>query len=165
MRVVSFGFKYGPPADADLVLDVRMLENPYFVPELGASRAPTPACATTCMDACPRPRSSSRRPSASSNTSCPKYEREGKSYLTIAFGCTGGMHRSVVLAEHVAGLLDSNPAQKERSLPGRPAPTPSPRRRSRIAVVHRDVAAASRPRTRTLGEGTGSIMPPSTGAE
>jgi UPF0042 nucleotide-binding protein len=90
----------------------------------------------------------------------PKYEREGKSYLTIAFGCTGGMHRSVVLAEHVATALDS--ILHERA--SRPAGTDeAPTPKIEVAVVHRDIARGEpSPKTRTLGEG--SILPPSTGA-
>jgi UPF0042 nucleotide-binding protein len=64
----------------------------------------------------------------------PKYEHEGKSYLTIAFGCTGGMHRSVVLADQVAKALDASLAA------GSHAEAPNaPRPRVEIAVVHRDV--------------------------
>ena len=70
----------------------------------------------------------------------PKYEREGKSYLTIAFGCTGGMHRSVVLAEHVAQALDASLIAADTD--------PKPRPGIEIAVVHRDIgrdSAASPP--------------------
>jgi UPF0042 nucleotide-binding protein len=90
----------------------------------------------------------------------PKYEREGKSYLTIAFGCTGGMHRSVVLAEHVAGALDGL-LHDRASRPTLETVDPTPK--IEIAVVHRDISRGEpSPRTRTLGEE--SSMPPAPAA-
>jgi UPF0042 nucleotide-binding protein len=69
----------------------------------------------------------------------PKYEREGKSYLTIAFGCTGGMHRSVVLAEHVAAELDATLASTISASTPPPPLDGAARPQIEVAVVHRDV--------------------------
>ena len=118
VRVVSFGFKFGLPVDADLVFDVRFLDNPHFVPALRPQ---------TGLDAPVRD-----YVLASSETqelvrdvltllehTLPRYEREGKAYLTVAIGCTGGRHRSVAIAEHIAASL---------------------RGHREIAVAHRDIA-------------------------
>jgi hypothetical protein len=91
----------------------------------------------------------------------PKYEREGKSYLTIAFGCTGGMHRSVVLAEHVASALDELLQQRSQRAPGRSDPGAEPTTKIEIAVVHRDIARGEpSPKTRTLGDASPAVTPP-----
>ncbi|HVJ89472.1 MAG TPA: RNase adapter RapZ [Labilithrix sp.] len=136
VRVLSFGFKYGTPADADLVFDVRFLKNPYFVAEL--KRVPgTEKPVQDFVLALPETAEFLKRILELLRYVVPKYEREGKSYLTIAFGCTGGMHRSVVLAEHVARALDEtlHGAAEHRTLRD---DVPHPR--IEIAVVHRDVA-------------------------
>jgi len=92
----------------------------------------------------------------------PKYEREGKNNLTSAFGCTGGMHRSVVLAEHVASALDGL-LQKRASRPKIADASAEATAKIEIAVVHRDIARGEpSPKTRMLGDG--SDFPPSTGA-
>jgi RNase adapter protein RapZ len=156
VRIVSFGFKYGAPADADLVFDVRFLKNPYFVPEL--KRIPgTEKPVQDFVLSLPETGEFLARTLELLRYVVPKYEREGKSYLTIAFGCTGGMHRSVVLAAHVAtaldailapGLADPRASGTESATqlrgagpaPGREATmTEANRSRSQIAVVHRDV--------------------------
>ncbi|HEX6675668.1 MAG TPA: RNase adapter RapZ [Actinomycetes bacterium] len=105
VTVSSFGFKYGLPLDADMVIDVRFLPNPHWVPEL-------------------RPRTGLEQPVRDFvlgldetklfmdrlrdllEVALPGYVREGKQYLTIAVGCTGGRHRSVVLAEELAAWLE-----------------------------------------------------------
>ncbi len=133
VRVMSFGFKYGAPADADLVFDVRFLKNPYFVPEL--KRIPgTEMPVKDFVLGLPETHELLTRTLDLLQYVVPKYEHEGKSYLTIAFGCTGGMHRSVVLAEHVAAALDAAlaPSTITNELG-------VPRARIEIAVVHRDV--------------------------
>ena len=159
VRVVSFGFKYGAPVDADLVFDVRFLKNPYFVPELKRVPGTDPRVRDFVM-ALPETGELLEKVLGLLEYVVPKYEREGKSYLTIAFGCTGGMHRSVVVAEHVANALDGL-LHERASRPIIEGTTPTPK--IEIAVVHRDVGrGAAAPRTRTLGEG--SIMPPSLGA-
>ncbi|HSO31472.1 MAG TPA: RNase adapter RapZ [Labilithrix sp.] len=159
VRVVSFGFKYGAPVDADLVFDVRFLKNPYFVPELKRVPGTDPRVRDYVMGL-PETGELLEKILGLLEYVVPKYEREGKSYLTIAFGCTGGMHRSVVLAEHVAGALDGL-LHERASRPVVDGTPPTPR--IEIAVVHRDIGrGAAAPRSRTIGEG--SIMPASLGA-
>jgi RNase adapter protein RapZ len=141
VRIVSFGFKYGTPVDADLVFDVRFLKNPYFVPELKRVPGTEPSVREFVL-ALPESHEFIDKTLDLLRYVIPKYEREGKSYLTIAFGCTGGMHRSVVLAEHVAMALDATfsapPSQKRGA-------------KIEIAVVHRDVSRGDpTPRTRNL---------------
>lgn len=107
VRVVSFGFKYGAPADADVVLDVRFLDNPHFVPELRALPGTDARVVKYVMDN-PETKDFLTHAEKLLAFSLPKYEREGKSYLTIAIGCTGGRHRSVVLAHEIGRQLDSD---------------------------------------------------------
>jgi UPF0042 nucleotide-binding protein len=122
IHITSFGFKYGSPADADMVMDVRFLPNPYFVPEL-------------------KPLSGENEPVRKfvlgNETTCkflkryldlldyliPLYEKEGKAYLTLAVGCTGGRHRSVAVAGKVRDHLQHH---------GRP-----------ITISHRDIDQGS----------------------
>jgi UPF0042 nucleotide-binding protein len=106
-RIVSFGFKYGTPADADLVLDVRFLDNPYFVENLRALSGQDESVRRYVLD---NPDSVEFLKLAEDllTFSLPRYEREGKSYLTIALGCTGGRHRSVALTEALAARLTEN---------------------------------------------------------
>ena len=97
-RMVSFGFKYGTPVDADIVLDVRFLSNPYFVDELRALSGADPAVRRYVIDS----REGTEFLTMLENLlgfCLPRFEKEGKSYLTVAIGCTGGRHRSVALAE------------------------------------------------------------------
>jgi UPF0042 nucleotide-binding protein len=103
-RIVSFGFKYGSPVDADMVLDVRFLDNPYFVPELRSLTGLDESVARYVLTA-PETQEFMRRTSALLEYILPRYEREGKSYLTIAIGCTGGRHRSVAIAEALARVM------------------------------------------------------------
>jgi UPF0042 nucleotide-binding protein len=100
-RIVSFGFKYGSPVDADVAFDVRFLDNPYFVPELKALSGLDEAVSRHVLGS-PEAVEFLKRCSALLEYVMPRYEREGKSYLTIAIGCTGGRHRSVVIAEALA---------------------------------------------------------------
>jgi len=107
INVLSFGFKYGIPYDADLIMDVRFMANPYFIPELKeldgeaqeikdfvSSHADTRAFLEKYLDLL--------------DYLIPLYEKEGKAYLTIALGCTGGRHRSVTIArtiyEHIHAM-------------------------------------------------------------
>ena len=99
---MSFGFKYGVPVDADLVADVRFLPNPFLVPELREKPG--------CRRRYPTTWSGTRTPgpfldqySALLDLIADGYLREGKRYVTIAIGCTGGKHRSVAMAEHLGG--------------------------------------------------------------
>ena len=122
-RIVSFGFKYGAPVDADVILDVRFLDNPYFVPELKEMSGLEKPVAdfvlgqddtAVFLD----------KAQALLAFCLPRYEREGKSYLTIGIGCTGGRHRSVATSEELAKRLS-----RESGL--------------ELQVVHRDVERAS----------------------
>jgi len=101
---VSFGFRHGVPDDADLVFDVRFLPNPHFVPEFRPLTGRDPKVAKY-IRSFPQTREFIRRISELLVYLLPHYIREGKSYLTISFGCTGGQHRSVMMAEEVGKLL------------------------------------------------------------
>lgn len=142
-RIVSFGFKYGTPADADVVLDVRFLENPYFVPELKHLPGTDPKVAKFVLDL-PETTAFIDKTRDLLRFIIPKYEREGKSYLTIGIGCTGGRHRSVVVAEALSGLLGGD-----------------------VVVIHRDLARAEakddgdRPSRRELLGALTPAAPPS----
>jgi UPF0042 nucleotide-binding protein len=101
---VSFGFRQGVPEDADLVFDVRFLPNPHFVPEFRALTGRDPRVAKY-IRSFPQTREFVSRISDLLVYLLPHYIHEGKSYLTIAFGCTGGQHRSVMIAEEVGKHL------------------------------------------------------------
>ncbi len=101
---MSFGFAHGAPRDADIVLDVRFLRNPHYVPELKPQTGRDDAVSnyvraddafTPFVD----------KVQDLLKFLMPRYQSEGKAYLTIAFGCTGGQHRSVATAEAVAGQM------------------------------------------------------------
>ena len=98
ISVVSFGFRYGIPADADLVFDVRFLPNPHFVQRLRPFTGKDPRVARY-IRSFPQTGQFLRRIESLLSYLIPHYIREGKSYLTVALGCTGGRHRSVALAE------------------------------------------------------------------
>jgi UPF0042 nucleotide-binding protein len=98
VSLVSFGFRYGIPADADLVFDVRFLPNPHFVPRLRPFDGRDSRVARY-IHSFPQTGEFRRRIESLLTYLIPHYIREGKSYLTVAFGCTGGRHRSVALAE------------------------------------------------------------------
>jgi RNase adapter protein RapZ len=101
---VSFGFRHGVPDDADLVFDVRFLPNPHFVPEFRPLTGRHPKVAKY-IRSFPQTAEFIQRISELLVYLLPHYIHEGKSYLTIAFGCTGGQHRSVMIAEEVAKRL------------------------------------------------------------
>ncbi len=103
-RIVSFGFKYGLPVDADLVFDLRYLPNPHFVPELRSKDGRDKEVANFVLGA-PETRELLQDVEQMLSRMLPRYEREGKAYLTIALGCTGGMHRSVSIAEALAARV------------------------------------------------------------
>jgi UPF0042 nucleotide-binding protein len=104
VAVVSFGYKYGIPADADLVFDVRFLPNPHFIPRLRKFSGRDPRI-VRYIRSFPQTGEFLRRVEGLLTYLIPHYIGEGKSYLTIAFGCTGGRHRSVMLAEAVHKTL------------------------------------------------------------
>ena len=98
VTILSFGFKHGIPVDADLLFDVRFLPNPHFVPELRPHTGQDPEVARY-LDRAERRTSSSSTRSDLLKFLVPHYVAEGKCYLTIGIGCTGGRHRSVAIAE------------------------------------------------------------------
>jgi UPF0042 nucleotide-binding protein len=102
--VVSFGYKYGLPVDADLVVDCRFLPNPHWVPEL----RPKTGRDESVRDYVLGQRGAKEFLDAYTEVLrllAEGYEREGKHYVTLAVGCTGGKHRSVAMAEQLAGRL------------------------------------------------------------
>ena len=101
---VSFGFKHGVPDDADLMFDVRFLPNPHFVPEFRPLTGRHPRVAKY-IRSFPQTKEFISRISELLVYLLPHYIHEGKSYLTISFGCTGGQHRSVMIAEDVGKRL------------------------------------------------------------
>jgi UPF0042 nucleotide-binding protein len=120
-RVISFGFKYGLPQDADLVFDLRYLPNPHFVPELrpqsGLDRPVSDYVLST-----PEGQELLTDLTTLLGKLLPRYAAEGKSYLTIGIGCTGGRHRSVAMAEALGVKLTHEP----------------------VVVAHRDVERAGK---------------------
>lgn len=100
----SFGFKNGVPADADLVFDVRFLPNPHFVPEFRNLTGRHPKVAKYVRDF-PQTATFLDKTMEMLEFLLPHYIKEGKSYLTVAFGCTGGQHRSVFIAEEIKKRL------------------------------------------------------------
>jgi UPF0042 nucleotide-binding protein len=101
---ISFGYKNGVPLDADLVFDVRFLPNPHFVPEF-RNLTGKDAKVENYIVSFPQTREFLDRITDLLLFLLPHYINEGKSYLTLAFGCTGGQHRSVMIAEEVARRL------------------------------------------------------------
>jgi UPF0042 nucleotide-binding protein len=105
VSVVSFGYRYGVPSDADLVFDVRFLPNPHFVPALRAYTGKDEKV-RKYIRSFPQTGEFLRRIESLLTYLIPHYVREGKSYLTIAFGCTGGKHRSVMMSEWLKKALE-----------------------------------------------------------
>ncbi|HVZ83055.1 MAG TPA: RNase adapter RapZ [Terracidiphilus sp.] len=101
---LSFGFKNGVPLDADLVFDVRFLPNPHFVPEFRKKTGKDPKVAAY-VRGFPQTQEFLDRVTELMLYLLPHYVEEGKSYLTVAFGCTGGQHRSVMMAEEMTRRL------------------------------------------------------------
>jgi len=104
LSLVSFGYKYGVPTDADLMFDVRFLPNPHFVPKLRRFTGKD-ARVRRYIQSFPQTGEFLRRMQGMLTYLIPHYIDEGKSYLTIAFGCTGGKHRSVMMAEWMKHAL------------------------------------------------------------
>lgn len=103
-RVTSFGFKHGMPTDVDIVLDCRFLPNPHWIDELRPLRG-TDAPVANYLQEQPVTQQFLAQLRKMLSMLVPAYGREGKSYLTVALGCTGGHHRSVWIAEQVAEHL------------------------------------------------------------
>lgn len=118
--VTSFSYRQGVPRNADLVFDVRFLDNPHYVDALRAQTGRDPAVAAH-IENDPSFEPFMERLTALLDLLLPAYEREGKHYLTIAIGCTGGRHRSVFVAERLAALLSEA--------------------RRRVSLQHRDLAS------------------------
>ncbi len=106
VSLVSFGFKYGVPIDSDLVFDVRFLPNPHFVPQLKPYTG-SDAQVADYMNSHAATGTFLEHVNKFVDFLLPQYEKEGKSYLTISIGCTGGRHRSVFIANQVAKHLQS----------------------------------------------------------
>jgi UPF0042 nucleotide-binding protein len=104
--VTSFGYKYGVPIDADLVFDVRFLPNPHYVETLRALPGSSPEVREYVLRS-EDTREFQRRLHDMLGYLLPRYTAEGKSHLTIAIGCTGGKHRSVVVGEDLARFIRS----------------------------------------------------------
>jgi UPF0042 nucleotide-binding protein len=104
VSLVSFGYRYGVPTDADLVFDVRFLPNPHFIPKLRKYTGQDPKV-RQYIRSFPQTGEFLRRIESLLVYLIPHYIGEGKSYLTIAFGCTGGRHRSVMMAESVSAAF------------------------------------------------------------
>ena len=118
LHVLSFGFKYGIPYEADLVMDVRFLPNPYFVPALRDLDGTSPQVGAF-VNQCAETGLFLKKYLDLLDFLIPFYKKEGKSYLTIAVGCTGGRHRSIVVANEIFRFLKG--------------------RTSRIHLTHRDI--------------------------
>jgi RNase adapter protein RapZ len=104
--LVSFGFKYGVPSSSDLVFDVRYLPNPHFVPHLKPQTGNDPAV-VEFMNSQPETGEFLNRLEGFLDFLIPQYEKEGKSYVTVSIGCTGGRHRSVFVANAVGRHFES----------------------------------------------------------
>lgn len=107
IEVLSFGFKYGMPIDADIVMDVRFLPNPFYIPELRPFTGLDQRVFNYVMDK-KVTRTFYNKLLDLIETALPGYIKEGKSKLTIAIGCTGGQHRSVAIAKQLAHDLSEN---------------------------------------------------------
>lgn len=121
IEVLSFGFKYGLPIDADNVIDVRFLPNPYYVPELRRHTG-LDADVSEYVMAQPLTEDFYQKWLAVMTTALPGYVAEGKTMLTIAVGCTGGQHRSVALAQRLGEDLKQRYPQYQ------------------VGIIHRDIA-------------------------
>ncbi len=118
-RIISFGFKFGAPVDADMVFDVRFLANPFFVPHMKHRPGLDADVAAFVLDT-DEAHAFVEQVDNLLATTIPLYAREGKAYLTVSIGCTGGRHRSVAVAEELG-----------KRLRGRDFPN--------VQVMHRDV--------------------------
>jgi UPF0042 nucleotide-binding protein len=123
VTVMSFGFKYGLPTEADIVLDVRFLPNPFFVNALSALSGEAEPVKNYVMDS-QETRLFLEKAEELLTLCVAAFEREGKTYATIAIGCTGGRHRSVVIANELGHRLAAFPVEvKHRDIMrGRQAP-------------------------------------------
>lgn len=133
--VTSFSYRHGLPRDADLVFDVRFLRNPHYDPDLRPLTGQNEAVQRFIAED-PGFDDFMERLMGLLTPLVPRYAEEGKSYLTIAVGCTGGKHRSVFVAERLAAWLNQN--------------------LTRVRLTHRDMPVTSEPNTPREGNGTTS---------
>lgn len=138
VRVLSFGFKYGAPSDVDLMFDVRFLPNPYFVEHLKALPG-TSEEVREYIFAQPETNEFLKHLTPLLEYCLPQYQREGRAYLTVGVGCTGGRHRSVALAERLGADLRASLGIK-------------------LDVVHRDVAHEASSPGKTAGSSEASEL-------
>jgi UPF0042 nucleotide-binding protein len=110
VHVQSFGFRYGVPMDSDLVVDVRFLPNPFFNESLKKFSGLNRKVRTFVLEQ-PVTREFLERYTGLLDVLIPGYQREGKSYLTISVGCTGGRHRSVAIAEELKRYFSGSPVE------------------------------------------------------
>lgn len=104
VQLISFGFKHGSPIDCELLMDVRFMTNPHFVENLRSKSGKEPEVKSFVLDH-PATKEFLARYTELLKFLIPQYEHEGKSYLNIAIGCTGGKHRSVVISEELAARI------------------------------------------------------------
>ncbi len=107
ITLISFGYKYGIPTESDLIFDVRFLPNPYFVEDL-KEKTGLDQKIISYLGSFPAYGEFLKHSGTLITFLLPEYIKEGKSYLTISIGCTGGRHRSVSIAEDLAGYLKEN---------------------------------------------------------
>jgi UPF0042 nucleotide-binding protein len=105
VTIMSFGFKFGVPQNADLVFDVRFLPNPHFVPELKELTGKNNSVKEFVLEK-DQTKEFIKKLKGMMDFLIPLYVKEGKTYLTIGIGCTGGRHRSIVIAEEIASLIN-----------------------------------------------------------
>ena len=119
MNNKKIGFKYGTPPGADMIIDVRFLDNPYFIPELKPKDGESEEIQNFVLKD-PKTTQFLNKYLELLDFLIPLYEEEGKAYLTIGIGCTGGRHRSVVIARQVYDFIQ--------------------RKQPKARLVHRDIA-------------------------
>ncbi len=118
LNIMSFGYKYGIPVDADIVVDLRFLANPYFVPELKAHNGESDAVKTFVLENA-ETKTFLKKYNDLIDYLIPLYKKENKAYLTLALGCTGGRHRSVAISRAVFERLMKkglNPSLRHRDI-------------------------------------------------
>jgi RNase adapter protein RapZ len=118
VTLISFGYKFGLPQNIDLLFDVRFIPNPHFIPELRDLRGTDEEVREFVLEN-PSTREFLDRTIGLINFLIPQYLREGKAYLTVGIGCTGGRHRSPAVVEKIASVIKEHPVE--------------------ITVIHRDL--------------------------
>ncbi len=106
VTILSFGFKHGLPSEANLLIDVRFISNPYYISELKDLDGKDARVQEFVLNT-PEAKAFLEKYFSLIEYLIPFYEKEGKSNLTLAFGCTGGRHRSVVIAEEIFARLNA----------------------------------------------------------